>query len=162
MPELSGAVQDRPQSSLVTRLKITGTLAAIGGVCGAVAGGALTYLGHVVTGYPGPVELGIYLGNAGIMAVIGGTVAPFLAWSVLRTVPLWRAIAEPSAAALGVGMLTMSFAPSLFGVVEPIAILGAILRLRREFRESARPELPPDQARARSFRLHRSGTCKRR
>lgn len=57
MPELSGAVQDRPQSSLVTRLKITGTLAAIGGVCGAVAGGALTYLGHVVTGYPRPCRV---------------------------------------------------------------------------------------------------------
>jgi hypothetical protein len=117
-----------------TRLKITGTLTAIGGFCGAGVGVALTYLGNVISGYPISPTLGIYAWNAGVMGAIGAILGPPLAWSLLRSVPLWRTLVEPAAAGLGATVLAMLFAPPLFPLVVPVAVTCAALRLRWEYR----------------------------
>lgn len=119
---------------LLTRLKITSLLAGIGAACGAGAGLVLTYLGNVISGFPIPPSAGIYASNAGIMAAIGGVLGPPLAWSLLRAVPLWRALAEPAAAAVLASVGTMLFAPSMFVVAVPVAVTAAALRLRWEYR----------------------------
>jgi len=127
--------RDTPDPSLPTKLKITGALAVIGGVCGGVAGTILTYLGNVISGYPIPPTVGVYAWNAGIIAAIGATLGPPMAWSMLRSVPLWRALAEPAAAALAGSVLAMMFAPSLFVASVPLAAFAAVLRLRWEYKE---------------------------
>ena len=144
--------QDVPRPSLLTKLKITGALAVIGGVCGGVAGAILTYFGNVISGYPIPPTLGIYAWNSGIIAAIGATLGPPMAWSMLRTVPLWRALAEPAAAALVGSVLAMLFAPSLFVASVPLAAFAAALRLRWEYRDvQSPPALHPVPARPESL-----------
>jgi MFS family permease len=133
MKETSLEERDTGRSSTSTRLKITSALVGGGAVCGAVAGAALTYLGNVISGYPIPPTVGVYATNAGLFAGLGAILGPPLVWSMLRTVPLWRALAEPAAAALVVGVLTMVLAPSLFVAAVPAAALGAALRLRWAF-----------------------------
>ena len=122
------------QPSLATRLKITSTLAAIGGVCGAVAGMVLTYVGNVISGYPVLPAAEIYAWNAGIIAAIGATLGPPMAWTLLRAVPLWRALAEPAAAAVVASVASMLLAPHLFVMAVPLAVTGAAVRLRWEYR----------------------------
>ena len=130
------------QPSTGTRLKITGTLAAIGGICGIGAGVALTYLGNVISGYPIPPTLGIYAWNASIMGAIGATLGPPLAWSMLHHVPLWRTLVEPAAAAVGASVLAMLFAPPVFPLAVPAAVTAAALRLRWEYRNAEADALP--------------------
>jgi MFS family permease len=143
--------EDTPRPSLLTKLKITGVLGVIGGVCGGVAGAILTYLGNAISGYPIPPTLGIYAWNSGIIAAIGATLGPPVAWSMLRTVPLWRALAEPAAAALVASVLAMLFAPSLFVASVPLAAFAAALRLRWEYRDVENPALlSPASARTES------------
>ena len=138
------AEEEASKPSLFTGLKITSALAAIGGVCGAGAGIVLTYLGNVISGYPIPPSAGIYAWNAGTMALIGATLGPPVAWAVLRTVPLWRTLLEPAAAGVVAGVLSMLFAPSLFGIAVPFGIFGAALRLGLEYRKAEGKALAPE------------------
>jgi hypothetical protein len=121
--------------SLLSSFKISAVLAAIGGACGAVAGLLITYLGNVISGYPIPPTAGIYAWNAGIIAALGATLGPPMVWAMLRAVPLWRALAEPAAAALLGGVLAMVFVPSLFVAAVPLSIFAAAVRLRWEYRD---------------------------
>lgn len=123
-------------------LKITGGLAVTGGICGAGAGVALTYLGHVISGYPFPLSIGIYEWNASIMATIGATLGPPMVWSMLRSVPLWRTLLEPAVAAVAASVLSMLFAPSLFALAAPVAVFAAALRLRWEYKDLDEDALP--------------------
>lgn len=134
--------QETPPPRLATRLKITATLAVIGGVSGGVAGTILTYLGNVISGYSVSPTLGIYTWNAGIIGALGATLGPPLAWSMLRAVPLWRALVEPAAAALVGSVLAMIFSPSLFVAAVPLAAFAAALRLRWEYRDVERLTSP--------------------
>ena len=127
--------QNTARPSLWTGLKITGALAAIGGVCGVGVGIVLTYLGNVISGYPIPPSVGIYAWNAGWIGGIGAVFGPPMVWSMLRRVPLWRTLVEPAAAALGASVLSMLFAPALFVVSVPLAVTGAALRLRWVYRD---------------------------
>lgn len=122
-------------------VKVTGILGAIGGICGAAVGAALTYLGNVISGYPIPPDLGIYAWNAGIMGLIGATLGPPVAWTMLREVPLWRVLAEPAAVGLGASVVSMLVAPSLFAGIVPLAIGASVLRLRHEYKKKGEREL---------------------
>ena len=127
--------------SIRTGVKITAALAAIGGVCGAGVGIALTYLGNVISGYPIPPSVGIYAWNASIMAGIGATLGPPMAWSLLRAVPLWRTLLEPAVAAVVASALTMRFAPGFFVAAVPLSVTAAALRLRWAYRDADRKSL---------------------
>ncbi len=129
--------------SMLTRLKITGALAAIGGICGAGVGVVLTYLGNVISGYPILPTVGTYAWNAGIMAAIGATLGPPMVWSMLPRVPLWRTLLEPAVAAVVASVLAMLFAPSFFVLAVPAAVFAAALRLRRQYSE---PEIEPPRS----------------
>lgn len=145
IPDAEGGdvtAQDAARPNLPIHLKITAGLVAMGGVCGAGAGIALTYLGHVISGYQVPLTLGVYEWNASIMAVIGATLGPPMVWTMLRRVPLWRTLLEPAVAAVAASALSMLFAPALFVLAVPAAVTGAALRLQRAYRdrdEDARP-----------------------
>jgi len=117
------------------RLKINLVLAGIGGVGGAVAGGVLTYLGNVISGYPITPDMGTYAWNVGIMAGLGATLGPPMVWGLLRSVPLWRTLAEPALAGILGSVLSMVFAAGLFPIVVPGAILGAAWRLRAAYKD---------------------------
>lgn len=133
--------QRTSDASPLTRLKITSLLAGLGAASGAGAGVILTYLGNVISGYPIPPDAGIYVSNAGIMATIGGVLGPPLAWSLLRNVPLWRALAEPAGAAVLASVGTILIAPSLFVPAVPVAVTAAALRLRWEYRGEDSPAI---------------------
>ena len=102
---------------------------------------ALTYLGNVISGYPIPPSVGIYAWNASIMAGIGATLGPPMAWSLLRAVPLWRTLLEPAVAAVVASALTMRFAPGFFVAAVPLSVTAAALRLRWAYRDADRKSL---------------------
>ena len=120
-----------------TRFKITATLSGLGAACGAVAGVPLTYLGNVISGYPIPPTLGVYAWNSFAFASIGAVVGPSLAWTLLRNVPLWRAITEPAIAAAVAAVGAMIVAPSFFVAAVPVAAIGAALRLQYVYRDAS-------------------------
>lgn len=115
--------------ALSTRLRITGILAGMGGLFGAAGGAVLTFLGNLISGYPVAPGLEVYLNNAGILGAIGAVSGPTVAWSLLRRVPLWRALAEPAAVALVAGIGSMLLAPSLFLPAVVVGGLGGAVRL---------------------------------
>ena len=117
-----------------TRAKITGTLAVIGATAGISAGVALTYLGNIISGYPITPSLETYIWNSSIFGIIGALIGPPLVWESMRSVPLWRAVLEPAAAALGGGVLaTLLGAEGLFIPLVLAGGLGAVWRLKHRF-----------------------------
>ena len=83
-------------SAASRRLQVSAVLAALGAVAGAVAAVTLTYLGTKVAQAFEPSGRIYYQWAAGEFAVIGAIGTPLLAWSLMRRVPLWRAIGEPA------------------------------------------------------------------
>ena len=121
-------------------LGVTAGLAAASAVAGAVV--ANTVLGAALLISNGPLAVFrdpfIYGIGAVVGAACGFFCGPIAAWTLLRKVPLGRAILEPSIAAAiggGIGLLLIDTR----GIWAPIggAIAGlllAALRLRREYR----------------------------
>lgn len=95
------------------RRRITFGLAGAGAAAGALVGVAPTVLGEIVAGAP-PADAANHLWNAGVFGAIGACLAPVVAWSSLRQVPLRRTIADPLGARLrGVP------GPSAYDIVYP-------------------------------------------
>ena len=126
-------------NNMLVRWKLTLALSALGALGGALAAVVLTYAGNRIAGAPWLPGLDVYIWNARIFAVTGAVASPALAWGVLRTVPLWRAVAEPAAAALAGTVLSMAVAPSLFAVITPAAVIGALWRLRTRYSSASEP-----------------------
>jgi hypothetical protein len=109
-------------------------LAVLGGVVGGLAAIPLTWVGKVLSGAP-PADLANYLWNIRAFGIIGAMFGPVLAWSSLRSVPLWRAALEPAAGAVigaALGMATGSGAMFLLGTAAGVALPA--WRLNRVYR----------------------------
>lgn len=117
--------------------QVTVLLAVAGAVGGALAAIVLTPLGNIIANVPLKPGTVVYTWNIGVFAVIGAIGTPIMAWSLLRRVPLWRAVAEPAAAGVLASLAAMLVAPSLFALLVPLAIGGAAWRLERSFRGPA-------------------------
>jgi hypothetical protein len=117
--------------------KITALLAGLGVIGGAAAAVILTLLGNLISGAPRPAPLAVYVWNVWIFAIVGGVFTPMFAWGMLRNVPIWRIVAEPAAAGVVSTVACMLFAPALFPVLGPGAMLGAMFRLSSRYREAA-------------------------
>jgi hypothetical protein len=123
--------------------RVTLFLAAIGAISGAIAAVILTWLGNVLSGAPEAPGTVVYWWNVRIFAVLGAIFSPILAWSLLRRVPLWRAVAEPALGGVVGTVASIVVAPGLFPVLVPLTILAAAWRLNHAYRErSPRKSLP--------------------
>ena len=142
-------VEDTTEATASSKFKVTALLGGLCGIAGATAGVALTYLGNVISGYPISPSLGIYVSNSLIMAGVGASVGPPLAWSLLRTVPIWRVVVETAAGGLLAGIISMLFLPSFFVAAIPLGVVAAALRLRSA-------HAGPDLEEVGSARDHRS------
>ncbi len=112
-------------------------LASFGAVCGALAAIPITALGKLVAGAP-PATMSNYLWNVGVFAAMAAIGSPFLTWTALRRVPLWRAIGEPAVGAVAGGAVALALgAPVAFLLLLPIGIGAATWRLHREYRQRA-------------------------
>jgi hypothetical protein len=92
----------RPEIALFRRIAaVTLALSAIGAVVGAALGMLALWGLSIAVGNPRAVEL---IGGAGYFgAILGAVLAPVAAWTLMRHVPLWRAIVETAlGTALGV------------------------------------------------------------
>jgi hypothetical protein len=112
-------------------------LAATGSVVGAVLGALSLWVATAIFG------VGPSLGTAELLAagaragaLTGALLAPISAWSLMRFVPLWRAIGEP-ALGTALGAIAGALAASLMGgglawtiLGAPIGFLVAAVRLR--------------------------------
>ena len=118
-------------------LRINVLLASLGALGGAIAALPITALGKILTGAP-PATASNYLWNIGVLAAVAAIGSPFLTWSALRRVPLWRAIAEPGAGAVAGGAIALGLgAPVAFLVLMPVGIGVAAWRLHYAYREPA-------------------------
>lgn len=126
-----------------TKTKITAALAVLGAGAGAATGVALISVGSVFSGSPNGFPLDAYLWVAGLFAVIGAVVGPPVTWSTMRTVPIWRALVEPAAAAVLVGAAAMMFASALAIPFALVGGIGAVWRLNRLYRDSDTSEHGP-------------------
>ena len=80
-------------------------------------------------------SLGAVCGAIAVLGAIGG---PFLTWSALRRVPLWRAIVEPGAGAVVGGAVAFIIgAPVALLTFMPVGIGFAAWRLHHVYREHA-------------------------
>jgi hypothetical protein len=128
------------------KLAVTGFIALLGGLAGAV-GGALSMLAITMLTGLGSADA-VFFGVAGMIGFAHGVVlGPSLAWLLLRKVPLWRAIGEPAVVASAVASVVIVAGFSLYaasaGALGAAAL--AALRLRaasRKGESSARRELP--------------------
>lgn len=119
---------------------VTAGLAVASGVAGAVVANAVLATALVVT--QGPLAVFrdplVYVVGGAVGGACGLVCGPVAAWTLLRKVPLGRAILEPSVAAAIGGALGLLLAQPR-GIWGPIGgavagLLLAALRLRREYR----------------------------
>ena len=122
------------------RIIVTAILAALGAVVGAVAAPILSFLGTAVAQASMPSGYVVYHYGPLEFAVVGAIGIPILAWLLMRRVPLWRAIAEPTiGAAIGL-LLALASIPVMDPpiIAQPLFVLagtlGAALRLRHAHR----------------------------
>jgi MFS family permease len=123
-------------------LAVTTGLAATGAVVGGILGGLLVSLLGLVNR---PISWGapLFVVGAEFGAVVGFVLAPIAAWTLMRRVPLWRAITDTAigtTAGAGVGLLlqpefrVLALSPVVLGVV---GFAAAALRLRLFHRGAA-------------------------
>ena len=124
-------------------LGVTAGLAAASAVAGAFVADAVLGVALVVT--QGPIaalrDPFVYAVGGAVGAVCGFFCGPIAAWTLLRKVPLGRAILEPSIVAAIGGALGL-FLLDNRGIWGPIGgavagLLLAAIRLRREYRNKA-------------------------
>jgi hypothetical protein len=128
----------------ISPARVVGVTAGLA-VASAVAGGlvANVVLGAALLVSQGPLAVFrdpfVYMVGGAVGALCGLVCGPIAAWTLLRKVPLGRAILEPSVAAAIGGALGLFFArPG--GIFAPIAgaiagLLLAAIRLRYEYRK---------------------------
>lgn len=132
-----------PKRSIARIMEVTAGLVVLGGVVGALLGASLVAL------------LGVRVGDFRIRgeellygmtfgAATGGLLAPVAAWTLMRHVPLWRAIAETAIGTVGGTVLGLVFqpmhdtawlSPPLLGIVG-FAVAAIRLRFGRARRSS--------------------------
>lgn len=115
------------------RFGLTLLIAGLGAAGGALTALAMNLLSSVAAGEAGVAGYVRYHFNVAALSVIGATVAPVVSWAMLRTVPIWRAVVQPSAAALAAGAVCMVLAPSSYVVAIPAAAALASLHLHRRY-----------------------------
>jgi len=115
-------------------LLVTALISLLGGIGGALTAIVLTYLGNRIAGAIYAPSVVVYRWNIGIFATLGMVFGPILAWTMLRNVPLWRTMAEPALAGLAGTLIAFVFAPVLFPILAPGAILLSAWRLQRVYR----------------------------
>jgi hypothetical protein len=121
---------------------ITGLLGVLGGVAGALGGALIMTALTMFEGGPYFSFLEL-LGIAGGVGFTFGVVAgPTLGWTLLRRVPLWRAVGETAAAAGVAVTVALALGASMTAtfVWPAAAALAAALRLR--WSHSNAPLLP--------------------
>ena len=124
-----------PKRSVLRIMEVTAGLVVLGGVVGATLGaGLVLLLGARVGDFRMAGEAlfyGLTFGGA-----MGGVLAPIAAWTLMRHVPLWRAIAETAIGTVGgavVGLIfqlmrdTAWLSPPLLGIA---GFALAAIRLR--------------------------------
>jgi len=130
--------------TIISPARVVGVTAGLA-VASAVAGGVVAdaVLAGALLVSQGPLAVFrdplVYMVGGAVGAVCGLVCGPIAAWTLLRKVPLGRAILEPSVAAAIGGALGLFFAQP-GGIFAPIggAIAGLLLaaiRLRYEYRE---------------------------
>ena len=111
---------------------VTGSLALLGAIAGAVVGlVVLAGLGLALEGsLLGVRDLAI---GAGVGALCGAVFGPLVSWTLLRSVPIGRAVIETSVgAAIGAAIAATARVPSFLALLG-IALAGAVaaaIRLR--------------------------------
>ncbi len=148
-------LKSQPQPSRTGKiLKVTGLIAMLGAVGGALGGVVIATImvaGAVISGspdpWPGLAVYGMITGTASLVgAGFGVVLGPLFAWTLLRRAPLWRAIGETAlAAALGAG-LSLELLP-VFSFLDPfkvpfvaalLASSAAAVRLRYSYARTER------------------------
>ncbi len=115
--------------------RVNMVLASLGALCGALAAIPITALGKLLAGAP-PATVPNYLWNMGVLATMAAIGSPFLTWSALRRVPLWRAIVEPGIGAVAGGAVAFALGtPIAFLLLMPVGIGVATWRLHHQYRE---------------------------
>jgi MFS family permease len=121
---------------------VTAGLAAAGAVVGGALGGVLASLiGLFATPVGWSAE--VFRAGVGFGAVVGFVLAPIAAWTLMRRVPLWRAITDTALGTTigaGAGLLLqprfhfLILSPVILGVV---GFAAAALRLRLFYRAAS-------------------------
>ena len=124
------------ESSGSALVRINLLLAALGAVVGGLASIPLTWLGKIIAGAPHPATMANYAWNIEVFAIMGALFGPFLAWSALRRVPLWRAALEPGAGAVVGALLGMMTGSSeLFVLFAAGGVTLTAWRLNHQYRD---------------------------
>jgi hypothetical protein len=115
---------------------VTAVLSALGAAAGAVAAPLLSFSATAVAQASLPDGRVAYFFDPAEFAIAGAIGIPVLAWLLMRRVPLWRAISEPTIGA-GIGLIAALVSIPLLDppmIVQPLGVLagtlGAAFRLR--------------------------------
>ena len=120
-------------------LAVTAGLAAAGAVVGGVLGALLVSL-LMLTDRVAPWSWAAFVIGAGFGAEVGFVLAPIAAWTLMRRVPLWRAITDTALGTTigaGAGLFLQPrfdfviLSPVILGIV---GFTAAALRLRLSYR----------------------------
>jgi hypothetical protein len=91
-------------------MEITAGLVVLGGVVGAILGVGLVLLLGLRVGDFRMAGDGLFYGMM-FGGLMGGVLAPVAAWTLMRHVPLWRAITKTSVGTIGGAVLGLIFQP---------------------------------------------------
>jgi hypothetical protein len=132
-----------PQRSVLRIIQVTVGLSVLGTVVGGILGAGLVALVGVRIGDVRISGEVLYTGTV-FGALIGCVLAPLAAWTLMRRVPIWRAIVETAIGTVAGTVIGLTFqplrdtawlSPSLLGV-GGFALAAIRLRLPRRARRS--------------------------
>jgi hypothetical protein len=132
-------------------LVVTGALALTGAVVGALCGALSVTLALLPSGLRG-FDAQIFAVATPVGAAVGAVITPLIAWVLLRSVPLGRAILQCAAGTVAGGVLASwanlhnPFTTPIVGAIAGFAVAATHLRLK--YARIGRPkdplELPPE------------------
>ena len=133
-------------------LAVTAGLAAGGALFGTLAGAAAITILMALVGVLGEESSDLILLAARMGAVLGAVLLPIAGWTLMRRVPLWRALTGTIVGTVVGGVLGAVFLTFLFGIIDGPALgatlgfLCAVIGLRWRYSaeaEARRIEVPP-------------------